>query len=690
MDLDPERMRIAVDALTMDAAKARLDALVPELIRHNHLYHVKAAPEIDDRTYDLLYRELELLEGRFPELIRPDSPTRRVGDEPIAELVPFRHRVPLLSLQNALTEPEVGEFEARVHRYLGDTAPIAYNVEPKLDGLACELVYEGGALVGAGTRGDGEVGEDVTHNIRTIRAIPARLRGDRLPTRLSVRGEVLFDLAGFRKMNDEREARGERRFENPRNAAAGTIRQLDPKVAGGRPLMFFAYALGECEGYELPETHHERIAQLAAWGLPTNPLNTVATGLDAVLAAIRDLGARRHALPYEIDGAVIKVDDHGLQETLGFVTRSPRWAIAYKYPPERVTTRLDGIGFSVGRTGAVTPVAILRPVRVGGVTVSRATLHNADQIARLDLRVGDTVALERSGDVIPKVVHVVPDEGHADRPITAYPTVCPDCGTPLVREADAAVTRCPNTFGCGTQLRRSIRHFGSRGAMDVDGLGEKIVDQLVDTGLVRRLSDLYALTAAQLVTLERMGDKSANALISALDESKSRPLDRVLVALGIPQVGESTARDLARGFGTIDALMGASEDALSAVNGVGPIVAGAVRAFFARDDVKDQVAALRRLGVQFAPVAVPKAAVAGPLSGRTFVITGTLPTLSRDACKQLIEDHGGKVVGSVSKKTDFLVCGTDAGSKLDKANELGVPVVDEAGLQALIATPAAS
>jgi DNA ligase (NAD+) len=684
-ELTLETVRARAEGASEAEARARIDALVPELNRHSWLYHTKGAAEISDRDYDLLYRELELLESRFPGLVRDDSPTRRVGDQPIEALQPFRHRVPMLSLANSLSEEELAEFDARVRRFLGSDEPILYNVEPKLDGLACELVYEGGQLVGAGTRGDGEVGEDVTHNARTIRAIPSRLAGEHVPSRISVRGEILFQLDGFAKMNAERVARGERAFENPRNAAAGTIRQLDPRIAAARPLTFFAYGLAECEGYELPRSHHDQLDLLSKWGFPTNPLNKRALGADAVLATVRELGAKRNTLPYEIDGAVIKVDSLDLQEDLGFVTRSPRWATAYKYPPPRVTTRLDDVIFQVGRTGAVTPVACLHPVRVGGVTVSRATLHNADELDRLDLRMGDTIAIERSGDVIPKVVHVVADDGHAARPKVAYPKTCPECGTELVRAEGEAVTRCPNTLTCPAQLRAAIRHFGSRGAMDVDGLGEKLVDQLVERRLVRKLSDVYRLDVPTLMTLERIGEKTAEALVYAIDGSKGRPLDRVLVGLGIPQVGEATARDLARQFGTIDNLLAAGEADLAAVNGIGPIVAAAVHRFFANPDNRALVDELRALGVAFAAVATaPPIATGGAIAGKTFVLTGTLPTLKRDDAKRMIEAQGGKVSGSVSKKTDYVVAGDEAGSKLDKARELGVAVIGEAELLGLL------
>jgi DNA ligase (NAD+) len=678
---DAAAVTARVRSYDADAARARVAELVPELNRHSRLYHTGDTPEIDDRTYDLLYRELELLEDRFPDLVRDDSPTKRVGDAPIDGLMPFVHRDPMLSLQNAFGADELRDFDNRVRRALGDRCPpvVRYVVEPKLDGLAMELVYDEGELIGAGTRGDGVVGEDVTHTVRTIRAIPAKLAVKAPPHRVDLRGEVFFDLAGFQRMNERREAQGERPFENPRNAAAGTVRQLDPAVSAGRPLTFIAHSFGSTEGVALPEAHTEQLALVASWGIPVNPLNAVAEGVEEVIAAIDRLGARRHELPYEIDGAVVKVDDVRLQRDLGFVTRSPRWAVAYKYPPAQVRTRLAEVRFSVGRTGAITPVAVLEPVRVGGVTVSRASLHNADQLARLDVRPGDLVIVQRSGDVIPQVMGFVPEDGHDERPPTRYPDACPDCGTPLVRDDDAVVTRCPNTLSCPAQLRAALRHFGSRLAADVDGLGEKLVDQLVDTGLVRRVSELFELTEEKLVGLDRMGSKLAQALLAGIEVAKGRPLARLLVALGIPDVGEATARDLARAFGSIDRLLGATPEELASVEGIGERTAGRIRAFFADPKHVEEIRRLRELGVKFPEVAAESGAVAG-VAGKTFVLTGTLPTMTRDDAKARILAAGGKVAGSVSKKTDFVVAGAEAGSKLDKANEIGVPVLEEADL----------
>lgn len=670
--------------LAQKLAQERMDQLVTDLIRHNRLYHEQDAPEISDYAYDRLYRELEDLERAWPDLQRPDSPTRRVGSAPVAELTPFVHDVPMLSLQNAFGADELREFEAKIRRFLGLDAPadIEYMVEPKLDGLAMEVVYEGRRFARGGTRGDGAVGEDVSHNLRTIQNLPMSLPPD-APDRFTVRGEVLFELAGFEEMNARREAAGERRFENPRNAAAGTIRQLDPRAAQDRPLRFFSHsAAGWPEGAAAPPaTQAEWLDRFKAYGFTTNPLNRRCCGLEEMIAAVEDLQRLRPTLPYEIDGAVVKVNDLALQERLGFVTRSPRWAIANKYPPPRVRTVLDGVIFQVGRTGTITPVACLRPVRVGGVTVSRATLHNQEELARLDLRMGDTVGVERSGDVIPKVAEVIKDDDHDARPHVRFPANCPDCGAPLENDPLEVAIRCPNGLGCPSQVRGAILHFGSRLCMYIDGLGEQRVDQLVSAGLISRPSDLYHLTAAQLSGLDRMGDLSAANLLRAIDDSRSRPLDRALMALGIHHVGETTARDIARHFGTLDALLSAAEADLTAVSGVGAAVAASITRFLQSPASRAEIQRLRDAGVRFADVARP---AAGTLTGKTFVITGTLPGMSREEAKAKIEAAGGKTSGSVSKKTDYLLAGDEAGSKLQKARELGVAVLDEAQFLTLL------
>ncbi len=702
-----EQRRARWEAYGEQEAAARIDWLVRELNRHNHLYHVLSRPEIDDREYDLLYRELEVLEAAWPAHRRADSPTGRVGDQPVDGLEPFPHRVPMLSLANAFSSEEMRDFEESRDnrgalrggaRFILERdgvwePPLAYIVEPKLDGLAMELVYEDGVFVGAGTRGDGQVGEDVTHNVRTIKSVPLKLSGP-APGRLSVRGEVLFDIPGFEKMNAAREAAGEKPFENPRNAAAGTMRQLDPKIAAVRPLHFYAHSLGEGFDRELHATHSATLAHLGQLGFRVNPLNQVCLGVEAVIERIRQLGELRHTLDYEIDGAVVKIDRLDLQDVLGFVTRSPRWAVAYKYPPPRMRTRLARVDFGVGRTGVVTPVAVLDPVRVGGVTVRNATLHNEYQMRNKPeylggLRVGDLVEVLRAGDVIPRVEAVVPEEGRELRALAAFPEGCPVCGAHLVREEnpdepEKVTIRCPNRLGCRAQLEGWLTHFASRLAMNIDGLGEKLVAQLVDTGLVRRPSDLYALSAAALSKLDRMGMKSATNLVSAIEGSKDRPLDRALFALGIPQVGESTSRDLAAALGTIDGFLAATPEALQGVAGIGPVVTAEILEFLAAPANQEEIQRLRAAGVRFVPAApVVTASVAG-VAGKAFVLTGTLPTLSREQAGEKILAAGGKLAGSVSKKTDYVVAGEAAGSKLVRAQELGVTVLDEAGLLALL------
>ncbi|MFK7929099.1 MAG: NAD-dependent DNA ligase LigA [Myxococcota bacterium] len=681
-----------VDGLHPDEAKRRIDWLTPELHRHNALYHDKDAAEIDDRTYDLLYRELELLESRFPRLAHADTVTRVAGGGPVSGLSPFEHLQPMLSLANAFSDEELHQFNTRVRKKLElpeDAGPLAYVVEPKLDGLAIELVYENGVLTGAGTRGDGRTGEDVLHNVNTIRAIPRQLHGPKAPNRIDVRGEIFYDLAGFERMNIEREKSGDKPFENPRNAAAGTLRQLDPAVAASRPLTFYAHSFGALDGARLGEHHTEQLAALAEWGIPISPLNRRCEGIEAVIEAVADLADQREGLAHEIDGAVIKVDAIDLQDELGFVTRSPRWAIAFKYPPPEVVTVLQAVDYQVGRTGTVTPVAHLKPARVGGVTVSRASLHNKDHLAELDLRIGDQVVLVRRGDVIPKVERVVIDQAHADRPAPDFPSHCPICHSELVLKAfkdrTKQIMQCPNSFGCPAQVRAGIRHFASRGAMDIDGLGEKLVELLVDAGLVSRVSDLYRLQKHQLITLERMGDKSADNLLDALDHSKGQSLERALVALGIPVVGESTARDLAAHFLDLDTLMAATPEQLVEVDGIAEWVASQVHSFFASEAAQLEIQSLRDEGVLFVPADPPKvsepADQAAWFQGKTVVLTGTLPTLGRSEAKSMLLQAGAKVTGSVSKKTDVLVAGADAGSKLTKAQSLGIEVIDEAEMQ---------
>jgi len=680
----------SAESKTDAEVRARVDHLVDELNRHNQLYHVLDSAEIDDRSYDLLFRELEHLEAQHPSLRRSDSPTQRVGGEPVDGLDKFPHRVPMLSLSNAFEAQDLYDFEERLRRLLGEMAPTVfrYVVEPKFDGLAMELVYENGRLTGAGTRGDGTVGENVTHNMRTVPTVPLALAPP-FPPYVSVRGEVIFDLAGFEAMNVQRVESGEPAFKNPRNAAAGTVRQLDPEVARKRPLQFFAHSAGE--GADV-DAHSTLIEHLNQWGFQTAKLTRSCAGIQAVVEAIEEIGAARNGLPYEIDGAVIKVDETRLQDELGFVTRSPRWAIAFKYPAPIVETTLKSVGFQVGRTGVVTPVAIMEPVMVGGVTVTNATLHNEHQMRRKPeylggLRIGDRVCVKRAGDVIPRVEAVVDEPDRQSRPLAEFPSVCPVCATPLAREEnpkepEKVIHRCPNNLGCQAQVEAGLKHFASRLAMDIDGLGDKLVDQLVAAGRVKTPSDLYRLTLAQVAGLDRMAERSANNLIAALEDSKSRPLARIVFGLGIRHVGEAVARDLCGHFGGIDALMAADLEALQAVDGVGPEIAYSLHAWFAIEANREEIMALRTLGVKFPDQA--RSDQGAGLSGKVFVITGTLPTMGRKEAADRIRQVGGKVTSSVSQKTDFLVAGEAAGSKLAKATALGVQVLDESELVAMI------
>jgi DNA ligase (NAD+) len=666
---------------------SQLRALVDDVNRHLRLYHQLDAPEISDAEYDRRFRALEALERELG-VVLPDSPTRRVGAPAAEGFAPAEHRVPMLSLDNAMNEAEMRAFVERVQRQLDREGAVALLGEPKLDGLGVELVYEGGELAVGSTRGDGRVGEDVTANLRQIVGIPLALRGEQAQRaeRVSVRGEVVMTLAGFARLNRSREARGLEAFVNPRNAAAGALRQLrEIDVERLRALEFHAYAIGEGAPASAAR-QSELVRALEAWGFATSPGWRVCSDLDAALAYYGELLAQRNALPMEIDGVVFKVDDLALQRDLGELARVPRWAIAFKFPAHQETTVVEEIFPSVGRTGAITPVAKLRPVFVGGVTVSNASLHNQDEIDRKDVRVGDTVVIQRAGDVIPQIVAVV----HAKRPAGAQPyklpRACPVCGTPVVRAEGDAVTRCPSR-ACPAKLRNRLLHMAGRGALDVDGLGEKIVAQLLDRGLVTSLPDVFALSAEQLAGLERMGEKSAANLAEALARAKQTTLPRFLVALGIPEVGENVADLLANHFGDLDALMNAGAEELTAVDGVGPVIAERVAQFFADDAHRAEVARFRALGVRWPSVA-PRAAggvAEGPLAGKTFVLTGTLPTLARSDAEARIEAAGGSVTGSVSKKTSYVVAGEAAGSKLRKAAELGVPVIDEAALLAALA-----
>ena len=665
---------------------ARAKRLRERIEYHNHRYYVLDDPEIPDAEYDRLMRELEALETADPSLIVPDSPTQRVGAAPSAAFDEVRHALPMLSLANAFDEQELRDFDRRARERL-ERDEVIYTAETKLDGLAVSLRYEGGALARAATRGDGARGEDVTANVRTIRAVPLRLGGDGVPRVLEVRAEVYMSLDGFERLNARQRARGEKVFANPRNAAAGGLRQLDPRVTASRPLTLFCYGLGLVEGGEVPGTQYERLAWLASLGLRVSPEVKRVTGAEGCLAYYRDLAARRDRLGYEIDGCVFKVDDVTGQERLGQVSRAPRWAVAYKFPAQEQVTRLVDIDVQVGRTGTLTPVARLEPVRVGGVTVTNATLHNQDEIDRKDVRVGDRVVVRRAGDVIPEVVRVLDDGDHAARErfdlLARVGGRCPVCGSRAERAEGESAVRCSGGLYCGAQRRQALWHFASRRAMDIEGLGEKVIDQLVERDLVKSPADLYTLEAGTLAGLERMAEKSAANLVAAIARSRDTTLARLVYALGIRDVGEATALALATWFGDLDPIIEADTDALMQVPDVGPVVAEHIQAFFREPHNRDVIAALRAHGVTWEPMdAARDAQRERPLDGKTVVLTGTL-SAPRDEVKARLQALGAKVTGSVSKKTDFVLAGEEAGSKLAKAESLGVAVVDEAWLDGL-------
>lgn len=682
--------------MTDDSLRRRLLALRADIDAANHRYYVLDDPSIPDVQYDRMMAELQSIEADHPDWITPDSPTQRVGAAPAGHFAPVRHAVRMLSLGNAFEAGDIRAFDERIAGTLAGSgllgeAGVEYVAEYKFDGLAVSLRYEGGQLVQAATRGDGSEGEDITANIRTLNSVPLRLRGDEAPAVLEVRGEVLMTRADFARLNEQQLARGDKPFVNPRNAAAGSLRQLDPRVTAKRPLRFYAYGWGQIRdgaGADLqPRASHAAMLDwLAAFGFAVSPGRTLCRGAEQLLRFYETVGAARAGLPYDIDGVVYKVDSLRAQEVLGFVARAPRFAIAHKFPAQEESTRLVGIDVQVGRTGALTPVARLQPVFVGGVTVTNATLHNEDEIRRKDIRIGDTVIVRRAGDVIPEVVGPVLDLRPADaRPfdLLAVCPVCPVCGSAVERPEGEAVTRCTGGLFCPAQRKQTLWHAASRKALDIDGLGDKLIEQLVDGGRVRTLADLYGLGELELSTYPRMGLKSAQNLVQAIDRSRHPPLSRLLYALGIRHVGETTARDVARHFGTLDAILDASEDDLLQVPDVGPVVAASIRRFFAEAHNREVVAALRAAGVEPREEAAP--AGGKPLAGKTLVLTGTLPGLSRDEATRLILAAGGKVSGSVSRKTAWVVAGEDAGSKLAKAESLGVPVIDEAGLRALLA-----
>ena len=655
-----------------------VDSLREQLEQYNYQYYVLDDPTVPDAEYDRLFRRLTEIEASHPELLTADSPTQRVGATPLSQFQQVAHEVPMLSLANAFDSADLADFDRRVlDRLDTDQPPIDYACEPKLDGIAVSLMYREGLLVRGATRGDGRTGEDITQNVRTIPSIPLRLRGTGFPAALEIRGEIYMPKAGFEQMNAEARSRDEKAFVNPRNAAAGSLRQLDAKVTARRPLEMCCYAVGQAEQGNLPDSHFEILGKLQDWGLRINPESRVVTGIEACEDYYQKLAQRRDELPYDIDGIVFKVDSLALQQRLGFVSRAPRWAIARKFPAQEEMTKLLDVEFQVGRTGAITPVARLEPVFVGGVTVSNATLHNSEEIQRLGVRIGDTVVVRRAGDVIPQVVSVVESMRPADSEAIVFPQLCPVCNSPLEREAEEAVTRCTGGLICAAQQKAAIKHFAARRAMDIDGLGDKLVDQLVDEKLLNNVAGLFHLQREQLLALERMGEKSADNLLAALEKSKATTLPRFIFALGIREVGEATALSLARHFGSWDALAAANEESLLTVADVGPVVADHLAQFFDSETSLGVIASLREAGVHW-PDIETQTAEELPLKGQTWVVTGKLEQLGRNDAKAHLQSLGATVAGSVSAKTHCVVAGPGAGSKLKKATELDIPVIDEA------------
>lgn len=663
--------------------RARAEWLHAELHRHAHAYYVLDHPCIPDADYDALFRELQSLEAAHPELITSDSPTQRVGGAPLPEFTQVSHDVPMLSINNGFAEEDIVAFDKRVRDGLETDGEVSYACELKFDGLAINLRYEKGVLIQAATRGDGYTGEDVTANIRTVRSIPLRLRGDKLPDLIDIRGEVLMFKADFLRLNQRQRDAGQKEFANPRNAAAGSLRQLDSRITAQRSLRFFAYGIGRLEGAALPATHEALLDWYDVIGVPVCDERSVVAGADGLLAFYASIGIKRAQLPYEIDGVIYKVNRVDQQRTLGFVSRAPRFALAHKFPAEEATTVVQDIVVQVGRTGAITPVARLAPVSVGGVTVTNATLHNEDEVRRKDIRIGDTVIVRRAGDVIPEVVANVPERRPATAQEFIMPTRCPVCNSAIVRPEEEAVARCSGGWvSCAAQRKGGLLHFVSRRAIDIEGLGEQLVEQLVDRGLVTTPADFYKLGLVMLAELDRMAQKSAQNLLDALEKSKSTTLARFIYALGIRHVGESTAKSLAKYFGNLDALLEATEEQILAVDDIGPVVAQSILTFLHDPINRELIAQLRAAGLHWEEgEPEPRSQ---HLSGKTFVLTGSLPTLKREEAAAMIEAAGGKVSGSVSKKTSYVVNGEEAGSKLAKAEELGVAILDEAGLLNLL------
>ena len=662
----------------------RLAALREEIRAHDHAYYVLDNPRIADAEYDALMRELRALEAASGEPVPADSPTRRIGGKADSAFAPVAHSVPMLSLDNVFSAEEFHAFIKRLQERL-DHSGLRLSAEPKFDGLAISLRYENGVLVRAATRGDGATGEDVTANVRTIRAIPLRLLDTAPPAVIDIRGEIYMPKAAFAALNAAAERDGGKTFANPRNAAAGSLRQLDPAITASRKLSFFAYGLGAHDGYALPATYSDLLAQYRAWGVPVCPLQRALDSVAAAVAYMADLGEKRHALPYEIDGAVYKADYYADQQAAGFVSRAPRWAVAWKFPAVEKTTLVEAIDVQVGRTGAITPVARLRPVEVGGVTVTNATLHNADEVARKDVRVGDTVFVRRAGDVIPEIVKTVLDARPAESLPFAMPTHCPDCGSEIIRPEGEAVARCSGGLHCRAQRAQALIHFASRKALDIQGLGDKLIEQLVRDDRLHSPADLFALTLEDWAALPRMAEKSAQNILAALEAAKSTTLARFIYALGIREVGNVSAELLARHYRELPALMAASEEDLQAIDGIGPVMAQYIRHFFMDDANRAVIAALQAAGIHWPVVEAPVIAADSPLAGKTVVITGTLPTMTRDEAAAHIARLGGKTASAVSKKTDYLLAGDKAGSKLEKAQALGVAIIDEAQLLAWLA-----
>ncbi|EPQ5228995.1 NAD-dependent DNA ligase LigA [Providencia stuartii] len=659
--------------------KQEIDELKKQLRHHEYQYHVLDAPEIPDVEYDKLMQRLKEIEAQHPELVTSDSPTQRVGAAPLAAFDTVRHEIPMLSLDNVFDEESYLAFDKRVRDRLKNHQELTFCCELKLDGLAVSLLYENGELVQAATRGDGTVGENITANVRTIRAIPLRLTGNNVPDRVEIRGEVFMPQKGFEALNEQARKTDGKVFANPRNAAAGSLRQLDPRITAKRPLTFYCYGVGLVEGGTLPDTHYERLMQFKAWGLPVSDYVQLRVGHQAVLDFYREIEQVRPDLGFDIDGVVIKVNSIAIQEELGFVSRAPRWATAFKFPAQEQVTLLKDVEFQVGRTGAITPVARLEPVQVAGVVVSNATLHNADEIERLGVHIGDTVIIRRAGDVIPQIVSVVVDKRPADRREIVFPTHCPVCGSDIERVEGEAVARCTGGLICGAQRKEALKHFVSRRAMDVDGMGDKIIDQLVEKEYVKTPADLYQLSAGILTGLDRMGPKSAQNLVDALNKSKQTTLARFIYALGIREVGEATAANLAAHYTTLEAVMAADEESLKTVQDIGHVVAKHVVNFF-REPHNQAVIEdlLTKANIHWPEVKVVNSAeIDSPFAGKTVVLTGSMSVLTRDEAKDKLVALGAKVSGSVSKKTDLVIAGEAAGSKLAKANELGIRVIDE-------------